>query len=107
KLPAIFNIVSRFDLDVEGGRAQARANADALKRQADVLDDLRWAQVRPLFVDGDIHLAEFKLGNGAQRLLERITGKTERRACNVHSSLPARVRGRRGAVLPPLGARRL
>jgi hypothetical protein len=55
----------RSDFNAECGRAEAWTDADSLGGQPDVLEHLRWPQVRSLFVDGHIHFAELELRNPA------------------------------------------
>src|SRR5262245_2527447 len=81
-------IVCGFDFDAEGRRSQAGTNANPLGRQSDVGDDVRGLQMRTVFVDGHIELAEFQFADNSQGTLKRLTGETERGASNVHGTNP-------------------
>jgi hypothetical protein len=64
KLALIFRLIIRFDLDIECGGAQARANTNALGCQTQVGSYFRRPNVRSALMDRHIDLAEFQLGDG-------------------------------------------
>src|SRR5262249_33430437 len=76
-----------FDLHAEGAGRQAGADADAVGGEVDVLGHLGGPEVRPLLVNGHVHLAEFQLPDDPQSAVQGVLAEALRRTSDEHGSL--------------------